>query len=60
MTEFVYILIKDYGCEGQKVFGATCEARIAEIWALGDFCYFIHAEVEGNVTNDPLPAIQYS
>jgi len=53
---FVFILIKDYGVEGQKVHGLTRQQRIADIWALGDFCYWINAEIDGSVTNDPLPA----
>jgi hypothetical protein len=58
MKEQVFVLIKDYGYEGQGVYGVTREKRIAELWCLGDYCYFVVAEVEGKITNNELPAIK--
>lgn len=58
MNESVFILIKDYGVEGQKVFGVTTQRRIVEMWLLGDYCWVICADVEGKITNEPLPAVR--
>lgn len=58
MNEQVFILIKDYGVEGQKIHGVTKDKRVVDLWMLVDYGWVVMAEIEGTVTNDPLPAVR--